>query len=289
MWTRMISPAVAAWMRPRIDFSALDADFAARVQTFLDGKTAFTADELSFLSELTHVPYGFFFLSEPPEEDDVLLLGWDGFPSRAVVATLYQMQRRQDVASDALRHMMERPAWADVHEPDMRFLHDLPPDADLSDLTELIEEQDVLVMQGSAVHGDPDWQLDPAECSMIALYDSCVPLIFLNSRAVGKEQLLLRAYTVLVWGQNDIASWQRRSPTEYMTCGDLESHLRGIPDGPVPEDEYIPLRFWQLLRHEYERGTVQPTEAGRLTNRTWAQALEMFEKLRRQEQASGRK
>ena len=75
--TITLSPAVAAWLQPRIDLTAVPAELRERAEPFLRGETGLPYEDAAELGKAVHMPVGYFFGETPPSEDHPLLLGWE--------------------------------------------------------------------------------------------------------------------------------------------------------------------------------------------------------------------
>jgi len=175
--------------------------------------------QLEDFARLTHTPFGYFFLSQPP----VLTLPVPDFrtlrdevlaePSSDMLDTLYLCQQRQDWYRDHARmHGLPALAFvgsASVQEAPVTVARRLRETLGLSAetrrqlpswtdaLRQLIakaEEAGVLVMVSSVVGSNSHRKLDVGEFRGFALADGLAPLVFLNGADSKAAQMFTLAH-----------------------------------------------------------------------------------------------
>ena len=207
----LITPDVLAWARDRAQMSidALSARLptkAERVEAWEKGELKPTFNQAQKLARVLHIPFGYLFLSAPPEEKlpipDLRTIG-DNEPETITPVfrdLLNDVKRKQawyrDYAiengeepfaylgkfsvhngvievSDSIREALSLTAFDHTKCRDK--------DAYLKLLTEKIEALGVLVMRNSVVGSNTSRSLNVHEFRGFAISDTYAPLIFINS------------------------------------------------------------------------------------------------------------
>jgi Zn-dependent peptidase ImmA (M78 family) len=181
--------------------------------------------KLEAFAEKTHVPLGYLFLEEPPEEPlpapDYRTVKREGLenPSPDLIDTLYACARRQ-----AWYHEYLEDIGVEVRAAAGRFTPDSDPDEVAADIRETIrwtpeargaepnldlvigrfasavEEAGVLVMRSGIVGNNTHRPLNPKEFRGFALYDLLAPLIFANAADAKVAQMFTLAHELAhVW------------------------------------------------------------------------------------------
>ncbi len=216
-----------AWARERSGASA--EDVLARFPAFDDwttGRSQPTLKQLEKFAQAVHVPIGYLFMAEPPEEPlpvpdfrtmgDVAILR----ASPDLLETLYQCQQRQDWYRD----------YARVHrEPSIPFVGSITGSSDVVDvaarmretfsfgiaergatwseaLRRLIESCDrrgVLVMVSGIVGSNTHRKLDPHEFRGFALADELAPVVFINGADTKAAQIFTLAHELVHLGMGE--------------------------------------------------------------------------------------
>lgn len=189
------------------------ASKAPNLEKWLAGSKP-TLKQLESFAHSTHVPLGYLFLSEPPEEElpveDMRTLANREVrtPSANLLDTIYQCQSRQDWYREYLEsHEAPEVGFVGSADPNSsaesiadhirRLLSFELPDrsaiASQEDprryLIDRIEDCGVLVMVNGVVGSDTHRKLDPTEFRGFALVDKLAPLIFVNGADTRAAQL----------------------------------------------------------------------------------------------------
>jgi Zn-dependent peptidase ImmA (M78 family) len=206
-----------AWARER---SRLPAGDVFRrfpgLAAWEDGSRQPTFKQLEKFASATHTPFGYLFLSTPPEEPlpvpDFRTIGDTeiGHASPNLLDTIYQCQQRQDWYRDYARVNGEDPiplvgslaVGSDVVAAAARMQQTLQfaPDergGSWSDAFRLLAEEadrhGVLVMVNGVV-------LDPAEFRGFALADDLAPVVFINGADTKAAQIFTLAHELVhIW------------------------------------------------------------------------------------------
>lgn len=221
-----VNPQLLRWARER---SGIPSDSLARrfkkLPEWEDGETQPTLKQVEAFARAVHVPVGYLFLTEPPEEtipipDFRTLVGHEVTrPSPHLLDTIYMCQERQSWYRDFARLS----GWSgldfvgnaslevspdDVAE-EMRERLRFEPAArrECSTWTDalrlFIRQADaagVLVMVSGVVMSNNRRPLDPAEFRGFALSDPLAPLVFINGRDTKAAQMFTLAHELAhIW------------------------------------------------------------------------------------------
>lgn len=181
--------------------------------------------KLEVLAAKTHVPLGYMFLSEPPEEaiplPDFRTIDEGGVkrPSPELIDTIYTCMRRQEWYREYLE---------DAGAEHLRFLGRFSPESDpvevatdiravigwtaeeraaepqlqlvVGRFAAAIERAGILVMRNGVVGNNTHRALNPEEFRGFALYDQLAPLIFVNAADAAVAQLFTLAHELAhIW------------------------------------------------------------------------------------------
>lgn len=234
------SPAVLRWARERagVGYDVLHPSYAE----WETGEQQPTAKQLEDVAKKTHVPFGFFFLPEPPEES----LPIEDFrtvqgqrparPSPELLDTVFAMQARQewlreylvDNGADplpfvgsvsveapplsvaaAIRAVLGlAPGWAAEHstwEDALRALRDTA------------EAAGVVVVSNGVVGNNTHRKLSPEEFRGFVLADAYAPLVFVNAADAKSAQMFTLAHELVhVWlNRGGVSSLPELRPTSH--------------------------------------------------------------------------
>ena len=215
-----VNPALIRWARERAGHS--QADLAARFKKLPEweaGETQPTLKQVEAFAHTVHVPVGYLFLTEPPEEPvpipDFRTLAGRAVrqPSPNLLDTIYACQERQSWYRDFARVSQQ---------PDVGFVGsatvETPPETVAARMREtlgidvaarracptwtdalrlFIRQADaagVLVMVSGVVMSNNYRRLNPAEFRGFALCDSLAPLIFVNGADTKAAQMFTLAH-----------------------------------------------------------------------------------------------
>lgn len=215
-----VDPGLVRWARERADrtVESLSKKFP-RLGDWETGEVRPTFKQLESFAKTTHVPIGYLFLPEPPEErvpiPDLRTIGsvYLGHPSPDLLDTIYLCQRRQDWYRDWARSEGEEPCdfvgsvtlqtpvedvAASMRE---RLGFEVEARRDCRTWTDALrhliaqtEEAGVLVMVNGVVGSNNHRPLDPEEFRGFALADELAPLVFINGKDTKAAQIFTLAH-----------------------------------------------------------------------------------------------
>ena len=233
-----LAPEVLRWARERASLSHKELAGKVNVKTETiegwesTGKISFA--QIDKLADRTYTPFGFLFLSKPPEEPLPMTDYRTGSnspshrPSPNLLDTVYQMQSRQSWmrcevfcrGSEPLDlvgkcGMDTKPQHAAQVLRDFLSLSESLAEAAgtgedaLEVLRDLTEEAGVMVAFSGIVGGRTDRKLDPAEFQGIALVDEYAPLVFINAADFKEVQIytLVHELVHLLIGESGLCSF----------------------------------------------------------------------------------
>ena len=221
-----VDPGLIRWarVRSRIPHEILATKFR-RLPEWEDGATRPTLKQIEAFARAVHVPVGYLFLTEPPEEaipiPDFRTVGAEqmGRASPNLLDTIYACQERQgwyrdfvrisgraelDFAGSATLASCRESVAASMRET-LDF--DVAARRECATWTEALrlfirraEEAGILVMVSGVVRSNTHRQLDPAEFRGFALTDPHAPLVFINGRDSRAAQMFTLAHELAhVW------------------------------------------------------------------------------------------
>lgn len=218
-----VNPALLIWARERsgMDPLALARRFPKLTQ-WEEGSFAPTLRQLEEFARVAHVPIGFLFLAEPPQETlpvpDFRTLASHHImrPSPNLLDTLYLCQQRQDWFRDYARlHGLPRLDFVgsvrlqdDALEVAEAMRHalglTLAERAQIPTWTDALrqfigkaEDAGVLVMASSIVGSNSHRKLDVEEFRGFALADDLAPLVFINAADSKAAQMFTLAHELV--------------------------------------------------------------------------------------------
>ena len=203
-------------------------DLAARFKKLPEwesGETHPTLKQVEAFARVVHVPVGYLFLAEPPEEAVPIpdFRTFDGHPvthpSPNLLDTIYACQERQSWYRDFVRV---------ARQPELAFVGtatlDTPPEIAAAEMREALgfdlaarrdrptwtdalrlfihqaDEAGVLVMVSGVVMSNNHRRLDPGEFRGFVLSDSLAPLIFVNGADTKAAQMFTLAHELAhIW------------------------------------------------------------------------------------------
>lgn len=273
-----VKPELIRWARERARRSNVE-DLSAvfsELEAWERGEVQPTLEQLQAFAEATHIPFGYLFLSKPPQEGSPIpdLRLKSGNPlSPNLLDTLYAMQRRQDWLREE-RIVGDRDPLAFVGKArltdspegvgrEMRLKGRLGAEIWLSPLDtwqevilkvcKALETLGVSVVVSDTINGDPTRKLDAGEFRGFTLSDPCAPLVFVNGAERPSAWLLILAHQLAhIWlGQSALSdvglkpqplsrieSWCYRAAAEFL----------------VPAEDFR--LYWRAVNH-----AVSPFEA----------------------------
>lgn len=265
-----VKPDLFRWARERsgLDVAALTERFP-KYESWETGELQPTLKQLEDLARKTFTPFGYFFLSEPPEErlplPDFRTLGSRPLrrASPNLLETVYTMQRRQDWMREYLVGLGAEPlhfvgsatdrtdivtvarsiretigmvdGWAREHST---------WETALTGFRRAIENAGVLVMVNGVVGLNNRRKLDPDEFRGFVLCDRLAPLIFVNGADFKSAQMFTLAHELAhLWlGKDGIFNLPELEPG----ASALEQQCNAIAaEVLIPEQELR--RDWSAL------------------------------------------
>jgi len=215
-----VNPELLQWACERSGIA--QEDLAARFKKLPEwesGETQPTLKQVEAFARAVHVPVGYLFLSQPPEEpvpipDFRTFAGQEVTrPSPNLLETIYTCQERQSWYRDFIRV---------AREPELAFIGsatvETPPETVAARMRETLgfdlaarrecptwtdalrlfirqaDEAGVLVMVSGVVMSNNRRPLDPAEFRGFALSDPLAPLIFINGADTKAAQMFTLAH-----------------------------------------------------------------------------------------------
>ena len=238
-----INPHLLIWARERAGVTQenLTRKFK-KLPEWEDGKIQPTLKQVETFARAVHVPVGFLFLTEPPEEavpipDFRTFSGHEVTrPSPNLLDTIYACQERQSWYRDFARI---------VGEPELGFVgsasistspetvaaqmretlgFDLDARRKCSTWTDALrlfirqaDEAGILVMVSGIVMSNTSRPLDPAEFRGFALCDPLAPLIFINGKDTKAAQMFTLAHELAhIWlGASALSNLGAAPNTEF--------------------------------------------------------------------------
>ncbi len=252
-----VNPALIRWARERAGVA--QEDLAIRFRKLLDwerGETLPTLQQLEAFARSVHVPFGYLFLDQPPDERlpiaDFRTVA-DTAKSDAspdLIDTLYAMQRRQAWLHEHLFGNGAEPLTfaASAHLGDdpvavgreMRRTLGLNggwaagvrswQDA-VNELRRIIDQVGVMAVINGVVGNDTHRRLNVAEFRGFALTDQYAPLIFVNGADAKSAQMFtlvhelahiwlgeggLSGFESLLPGGTEVEDWCNRAAAEFL-------------------------------------------------------------------------
>lgn len=265
MGQALINAEMLSWARERAGLSV--SVLAEKLQqpvdklhAWEDGETRPTFRQAQQLAQHARVPFGYLFLSEPPEEalpiPDLRTVG-DHAPRRISVDlqdVLHDVLRRQMWYRDYQMAMGESAVAvvgrAEVSMPvaevvaDMRHWLEVPAhpqrgswEAYFRDLVQRIERLGILVMRSGIVGNNTRRVLSVEEFRGFAIADPMAPVIFINAADVPEARLFTLVHELAhIWlGESGISDGDpanRRSNERF--CNAIAAEFL------VPESEFLP-------------------------------------------------
>lgn len=277
-----VKPDLLLWACERagrsIDSLAQQQSFR-KLPDWISGDERPTLKQLEKFAQATHTPFGYFFLSKPPEESipisDLRTVGnrYTGHPSPDLLDTMYICQQRQDWYRDFARSMREKPlpfvGSASLESEAEEVARDignslgfnLEKRREMPTWTEalrrFIRQADsfgIMVMVSGIVGNNTHRRLDPQEFRGFALSDPLAPLIFVNGKDTKAAQMFTLAHELAhIWlgetALSDAGPITMSSNKVEVWCNQVAAEL------------LVPLAS---LREVHESGTPLREESDRL-------------------------
>jgi len=319
-----VRPQLLRWARERA--GVLLEDLCARfpsLEAWESGQKRPTLKQVEAFAKAVHVPVGYLFFPEPPEEQipipDLRTVGGTelGPPSPDLLDVIYLCQRRQSWYRDYARSIGEEPRefigsatlrspverTADRMRRLLRF--DLEERRSCPTWTETLrrfieqaEDLGVLVMVSSVVGSNNRRKLDAEEFRGFALADDLAPLVFINGADTKAAQMFTLAHELghLWLGESALSDVGPASAPSHQIerwCNAVAAEvlvpLRVLRD-ILPRTE--PLAEVQNLARRFKVSTLvilrRLLDAGRISRETFQEAYDQeLERLRRLPKSRG--
>jgi len=279
-----VKPEVLRWARVRAGWDLGDETTRRfpRLSKWEDGSIDPTFRQLEHFAKATHVPIGFFFLDEPPDEElpipdlRTVANGALGRPSADLLDTIYICQERQEWYHNFLRSQREeRSPFVGSLNLDSNVEHtatlmrnalgfNVDERRRMTTWTEalrrFIEQADalgVLVMVSGVVGNNNKRKLNPEEFRGFALSDDIAPLVFINGADTKAAQMFTLAHELAhIWlghsALSDVNLPQVSTNAIERWCNAVSAELlvpMSILCDLLNRDDRLTLSFDYLARH----------------------------------------
>lgn len=301
----LVNPTILQWARERagLDLSVLARKMQvdeSRVEQWEDGIEKPTFVQAKKLAKFTYVPFGYFYLEEPPVEKPLL-------PDLRTIGD-HPLEQYSLNLKDTIKQCLMRQEWYREHQ----IVHDSLPhhfvgtlttnvpaeeavvavrrqlnwperiergtsDEYFRNLVRAIENTGVLVMRSGMVGSNTTRLLDVTEFRGFAICDEYAPLIFINGRDSLGAQLftLMHEYAHLWLGESGVSNGEpvaERVAEQW--CNQLSAEFL-VPlnvfaarwDTRIPWREncgllarYFHVSEWVVVRRAYENGKLSRVE-----------------------------
>ncbi len=278
-----VKPEILRWARERAGHSLDDLEMRfQRLPDWESGAIHPTWKQLEAFSRTVHVPFGYLFLSKPPQEDvhipDFRSNG--GLPAESISTNLLEM----------IHACQERQSWyrefaSDRGEPPLGFVGSASLEMDpetvarkmrdvldfnlerqqeystwtdaLGQLNRQADQSGVLVMVSGIVKSNTRRPLDPAEFLGFALSDPLAPLIFVNRRHTSADLMFVAAHELAhLWLGESALSNLGAAPGQGLCPQELWCNA-------VAAEFLVPLEALRLVLNENESLTSMLTRLAR--------------------------
>ncbi len=247
-----VKPIIIQWAIQSAgkDVSGLSDKFD-KIDKWTSEESELTVSELNKLSKELRIPFGYFFLVEPPDED-IQLLKYrtveneeQAKPSRDLIDTIKYMEKRQSFMRDALiedgflPHEFVGSATITDNPEDLavKITQALKLKKDWNKnnpaafnvLREAISNLGILVMQNGVVGNNNHRVLNVAEFRAFVLIDEYVPLIFLNARDSANAKVFSLCHELVhIWLGVDELYNDNFTTNQIFNNGQLESFCNEV-------------------------------------------------------------
>ena len=247
-----VKPIIIQWAIQSAgkDVSGLSDKFD-KIDKWTSEESELTVSELNKLSKELRIPFGYFFLVEPPDED-IQLLKYrtveneeQAKPSRDLIDTIKYMEKRQSFMRDALiedgflPHEFVGSATITDNPEDLavKITQALKLKKDWNKnnpaafnvLREAVSNLGILVMQNGVVGNNNHRVLNVAEFRAFVLIDEYVPLIFLNARDSANAKVFSLCHELVhIWLGVDELYNDNFTTNQIFNNGQLESFCNEV-------------------------------------------------------------
>ena len=226
-----LSPDVLDWVMAHIQQENVPRDVVKYLTIWKSGEKLPTFNQIEKVSKASGIPFGYFFLQEPPKEEFPLLeyRTIDSTsamnPSRNIIDVMHDMEQVQDWARNhAIEEEQQAPEFIGsqknnvdtedfaeyvrtVLELEIKWYENSKSAVEsFKTLRDKISQAGVIVMMSGIVGNNTHRPLDINEFRAFAMVDDLVPLIFINSNdsVNGKLFSLLHEFAHICIGNNSL-------------------------------------------------------------------------------------
>ncbi len=279
-----VKPHVLRWARERsgIRYENLTRRFK-KLPEWEEGKTSPTRKQLHSFADAVHVPYGYLFLREPPEESipipDFRTVEGQPVkkPSPNLLETIYVCEERQDWYREYMinsgRSHLDFVGTASIESSTKQVASAITDrlgfapfelnekatiDSSCSQFIRHIEEIGVLVMVSGVAGNNNHRRLDTKEFRGFALADDYAPLIFVNGTDAKVAQMFTLSHELAhIWlGESALSNVD-------VTVTNHGSRQEEVWCNKVAADFLVPLK---VLRDKLHRNIDPSHQLDRLTS-----------------------
>ena len=248
----IVKPIIIKWAIQSAgkDVNVLSDKFD-KIDKWTSEESELTVSELNKLSKELRIPFGYFFLGEPPDED-IQLLKYrtvdnedQAKPSRELIDTIKYMEKRQSFMRDALIEDGFLPhefvGCATINDNPENLATKITQELKLKKnwnknnpgtfnvLREAISNLGILVMQNGVVGNNNHRVLNVAEFRAFVLIDEYVPLIFLNARDSANAKVFSLCHELVhIWLGVDELYNDNFTTNQIFNNGQLESFCNEV-------------------------------------------------------------
>lgn len=224
-----VSKGILEWIMSCIRMEDISPKIAQRLLSWYNGEKIPTFNQIEEASRATGIPFGYFFLTAPPQEDLSLLeyRTVDSLelqkPSRNLIDTIHNMEQVQNWVKEELRSSSRAPldfvgslretTEIDVLVSKVRCLLELSddwfslsknPEDSFRTIRSKISNTGVIVMMSGIVGNNTHRTLAIDEFRAFAIVDEYAPLIFINSNDSinGRLFSLLHEFVHILMGKS---------------------------------------------------------------------------------------
>lgn len=267
----IISHSILDWVISHVQMEALTDQIANYLKDWYAGEKQPTFNQVETVSKATGIPFGYFFLSDPPIEDLSLIeyrtvdsLELEN-PSRNLIDTIHDMSLRQDWMRNHLVSQGESPLnyvgkfknnSAKNLTGEVRTILNLSEDWFLDSkntsqsfnrIRRAISDAGTMVMMNGVVGSNTHRPLSVDEFRAFTLVDEYSPLIFVNNSDSinGKLFSLLHEFSHVLIGENSLFNEQYNNDTKV---NNLETTCNAVAAEVLAPQEYFIDMWKQTIR-----------------------------------------
>lgn len=270
-----VPPEMLSWACKRAGYDVEHfAKSIPQLTSWIQQEKQPTLNQLEKLARVTHTPFGYLFLTDPPDEplpvpDYRTVSGASPHrPSPNLLETIYAMQRRQDWLRESLVKDGMQPldfvASARLADEPEAVGHEMRNALGLcdgwaakvrtwqsavSELRQLIEGLGVMAVINGVVGNNPHRKLSIEEFRGFALTDPYAPLIFVNGADAKSAQMFTLVHELAhIWlGTGGLSGFDNMQPEG----GDVEVWCcRAASEFLVPAREFS--TYWEQIGQEHK-------------------------------------